>query len=118
MNNDHFEYCELRDLNYQINPRRKFKFKEANLSTKKDFTLQMCSAVHGKNGNSKLFSVYRKFITHLPCSCQAGPVLMVVVSMAPSRGEHLRPKSREIHRGKCQQYLVNLSNADLSVFVN
>ena len=78
----------------------------------------MCSAVHGKYGNSKLFSVYRKFITHLPFSCQAGPVLIVGVSMAPSRGEHLRPKSREIHRGKCQQYIEKMSNADTSVFVN
>ena len=75
-----------------------------------------CSA--WKNGNSKLFSVYSKFITHLACSCQAGPVLMVGVSMAPSRGEHLRPRSREIHRGKCQQYIEKMLNADTSVFVN
>ena len=78
----------------------------------------MCSAVHGKNGNSKLFSVYHKFITHLPCSCQAGPVLMVCVSMAPSRGEHLRPKSREIHIGKCQQYIEKMLNVDTSVLIN
>ena len=68
MINDHFVYCELRDLKYQINPRTKFISKETNLS-RKDFTLQMCSAVHGNNGNSKLFRVYRKFITHLPFSC-------------------------------------------------
>ena len=35
MINDHFVYCELRDLKYQINPRTKFKFKETNLSKKR-----------------------------------------------------------------------------------